>query len=122
MGGDRMRERASRPEDLGLLLLQRLNAGDVDGLVALYEPDAVLAFPPGEVTVGSDDIREVYTDLLADRPRFEPGRPQPALINGNLAVTSTRLPNGDVTVEVARRQPDGSWLWVIDQPSLLGQG
>lgn len=122
MGDDRSRERASRPEDLGLLLLQRLNAGDVDGLVALYEPDAMLAFPPGEVTVGSDDIRDVYTELLADRPHFEAGKPQPALINGNLAITSTHLPNGDVTVEVARRQPDGSWLWVIDQPSLLGQG
>ena len=23
------------------------------------------------------------------------------------------------TVEVARRQPDGSWRWVIDQPALL---
>lgn len=122
MGDDRVRERAARPEDLGLLLLQRLNAGDVDGLVALYEPDAVLAFPPGEVTVGSDDIREVYTELLADRPSFEPGKPQPALVNGNLAITATHLPNGDATVEVARRQPDGTWLWVIDQPSLLGGG
>jgi hypothetical protein len=23
------------------------------------------------------------------------------------------------TVEVARRQPDGTWLWLIDQPSVL---
>lgn len=122
MGDDRIREGAARPEDLGLLLLQRLNSGDVEGLVALYEPDALLAFPPGEITVGSDDIRDVYAELLADRPRFDPGRPQPALINGNLAITSTRLANGDVTVEVARRQPDGTWLWVIDQPSLLGEG
>ncbi|MDX6394538.1 MAG: hypothetical protein QOJ73_5601 [Streptosporangiaceae bacterium] len=27
--------------------LERANAGDVEGLVALYQPDAVLAFPPG---------------------------------------------------------------------------
>jgi hypothetical protein len=24
------------------------------------------------------------------------------------------------TVEVARRQPDGTWLWVLDQPNILG--
>jgi hypothetical protein len=27
---------------------------------------------------------------------------------------------GNATVEVARRQPDGTWLWMmIDQPSVL---
>ena len=41
--------RALEPEDLDRLFLRRANAGDVDGLVALYEPDAVLAFPPGRV-------------------------------------------------------------------------
>ena len=33
------------PEDLGRYFLDRANAGDVDGLVALYEPGAVLASP-----------------------------------------------------------------------------
>lgn len=27
---------------------------------------------------------------------------------------------GGVTVELARRQPDGTWLWAIDQPNILG--
>jgi len=30
------------------------------------------------------------------------------------------LANGVVTVEVARRQPDGTWLWIIDKPDVLG--
>jgi hypothetical protein len=29
--------------------------------------------------------------------------------NGDLALTSTRLPGGVATVEVAKRQSDGSW-------------
>jgi hypothetical protein len=37
----------------------------------------------------------------------------------DLALTSTRF-TGGVTAEVARRQPDGTWLWVIDQPNVLG--
>jgi hypothetical protein len=44
---------------------------------------------------------------------------QPALRFGDLALTSTRFAGG-ATAEVARRQPDGSWLWVIDQPRVVG--
>jgi hypothetical protein len=35
--------------------------------------------------------------------------------SGDLALTSTRSPDGTVTAEVARRQADGTWLWVIDK-------
>jgi hypothetical protein len=30
-----------------------------------------------------------------------------------------RADGGGATVEVARRQADGSWRWVIDQPAVL---
>jgi hypothetical protein len=116
-----VREPAREPEDLSDFFIERANAGDVDGLVALYEPDAVLAFPPGQVSVGHEEIRRAYADLLGgpSRPVFRSGGQRPALRNGGLAITSTRLPGGGTTVEVARRQPDGTWLWAIDQPSLL---
>jgi len=113
------REPARRPEDLSDLFIERANAGDVEGLVALYEPEAVLAFPPGQVSVGRDEIRAAYAELMKGRPVFTSGGQRPALRNGDLAITSTRLPGGGTTVEVARRQPDGTWLWAIDQPSLL---
>jgi hypothetical protein len=38
--------------------------------------------------------------------------------NGDIALTATVRP-GNATAEVARRQPDGTWLWLIDQPSVL---
>jgi ketosteroid isomerase-like protein len=113
------REHATQPEDLSRLFLERANAGDVEGLVALYQPDAVLAFPPGQITVGRAAIREVYATLLSTRPAFTSQGQRPALRNGDLALTSTRLPGGGATVEVARRQPDGTWLWVLDQPNIL---
>jgi hypothetical protein len=31
-----------------------------------------------------------------------------------------RIPDGTITVEVPRQQADGTWLWVIDQPSING--
>jgi len=114
------RERAAQPEDLGRFFVERANTGDVDGLVALYEAEAVLAGTPGGVVTGSQAIRQVYERLLAGKPTFTAGEIQPALRNGDLALTSTRLAGGGATVEVARRQPDGTWLWVIDQPNILG--
>ena len=58
-------ERAAEPEDLARLFVERANAGDADGLAALYEPDAVLAFPPGQVTEGRAAIRAIYEQLIA---------------------------------------------------------
>ncbi|MFF3669516.1 YybH family protein [Microtetraspora malaysiensis] len=120
MTSDDVRERAVQPEDLSRFIVERLNAGDVEGLVALYEPDAVLALPNGQVATGREEIRQAYRHLVADKPTFTPGQQLPTLRNGDLALTSVRLPDGGATVEVARRQDDGTWLWVIDQPSLLG--
>ena len=114
-------KRALEPEDLSRFIVERLNAGDVEGLVALYEPDAVLALPDGQVARGSEEIRRAYARLVAGRPTFVPGRQLPTLRDGDLALTSSRLADGSVTVEVARRQADGTWLWVIDQPNPLGQ-
>lgn len=130
MHGNGERERATRPEDLSRFFQERANAGDVDGLVALYEPEAVLASPPGQLATGSEAIRRFFERMVAGKPTFG-GEPRPALRAGDLALTSTRFataavgPDGrpltfNATVEVARRQPDGTWLWLIDQPTILG--
>jgi ketosteroid isomerase-like protein len=119
--GDHDRVSAVEPEDLERLFVERVNAGDVEGLVALYEPDAVLAFPPGNVATGTETIRQVFNDFLAAGVTLTLGDQQPTLRVGDLALTSTRLNDGAVTAEVARRQPDGTWRWVIDQASILGE-
>jgi len=97
----------------------RANGGDVEGLVALYEPGATLALPNGDMATGASAIRAAYERLLADRPTFTAGEQRPALVHEGLALTSTRIPSG-ATAEVARRQPDGTWLWIVDQPNVLG--
>ena len=50
-------QRAHEPEDITRLLVERIKAGDAEGVAALYEPDSVLAFPPGRTTVGREAIR-----------------------------------------------------------------
>jgi ketosteroid isomerase-like protein len=113
------RQLAADPNDLARFFVERANAGDVEGLVALYEPGAVLAFPTGDVATGHAEIRQVYEEFLADRPVLTPGQQRPALVSGSLALTSTELDTGAVTVEIAHRQPEGYWLWAVDQPALL---
>ncbi len=112
-----MTETAREPEDLARLFVERANAGDLEGLVALYEPDAVLRVGPGRVARGHTAIRAVYAELLGSRPHFEPGRPQETVRAGDLALTSSVVATG-TTAEIARRQPDGTWRWVVDNPAI----
>ena len=115
-------ERARRPQDLERLLVSRERAGDVDGMAALYEPDAVLDSGAGRLTQGREAIRALFADIVARGKRFDFGDQRPAIISGDLALTSTRLPDGSVTAEIARRQGDGTWLWVVDQFSIAERG
>jgi ketosteroid isomerase-like protein len=110
---------ASDPQELARFLVSRGNAQDVEGLVALYEPDAVVAGGEGRTAVGSGAIRSLYTQLLARGRTFDLGEQRAALICGDLALTSTRLSDGRMTVEVARKQCDGRWLWITDEPSIV---
>ena len=111
------RERAAHPEDIARLLVARVNARDLDGILELFEPDAVVAFPIDRPSQGAAALRELYAGLLATDPVFEVEEPLPTLISGELALTSTRPKDGTGgRVQVARRQGDGSWLRVIDRP------
>lgn len=110
-------EPAQCPEDLARLFLSRANRQDVEGVVALYAPEAVLVPPGGSRAVGTSAIRTFYRDLFRSGPVFQ-GEPQLAVICGELALTSTRF-SGSATAEVARRQPDDTWLWVIGQPNIV---
>ncbi|GHJ98966.1 YybH family protein [Streptomyces sp. NPDC003753] len=110
------RETAKSPEDLLRLFIERGNAGDVEGLLALYEPDAVVAVPPGRETTGHEALRAVYTQLLAKKPKFDAGTVLPVLRSGDYALTTARTGDGGARAEVAHRQPDGTWLWIIDRP------
>jgi ketosteroid isomerase-like protein len=110
-------ETAQTPEDLTRLFVERANDGDAAGIAALYEEHAVMAYPPGSQTVGRDAIRALWTKILANAPRFEPEPPLPTLVSGDIALTSTPPKDGaGARAQVARRQPDGTWLRLLDQP------
>lgn len=125
-----MRKTARTPEDVHRLWTDYFIAGDLDGLLSLYEPDATFAAQPGASVSGLTAIREVLSGFLAVRRKFEIeiGR---ALQSGDIALLASSwklegVQRGEPyetsgrTADVVRRQPDGSWLYVIDSP--FGEG
>lgn len=106
------------------------NSGDLDALMALYEPGATLVPQPGQVASGAAAIRAAMGGFLALKGCMEV-EPEltvvqagdVALVSGSWTLTGTDgeplTMSGRVT-DVVRRQPDGTWRWVIDVPFGIG--
>jgi uncharacterized protein (TIGR02246 family) len=111
--------KAMEPEEVTRLVAERLNAGDAAGVAALYEPQAVLAYPAGRPVTGREAIQAIYQEMADVGVKFAVETPLPTVRFENLALTSTRsADNTGIRVQVLRRQPDGSWLRIIDRPEV----
>lgn len=109
-----MRERANDPEDLTRLWVERANEGDAEGLAELYAPDAVMAFPIGRTHVGRQAIQAAFEQMLKHQQRYEFEEMLPTLRHGDIALTSTYpVDDSRGRYQVARRQPDGTWLRIL---------
>ena len=116
---------ATSPEQLHRLFEEAFNAGDLDALLALSEPDAALIPEPGVVVHGVDQIGPALKGFLDVGGKMKLDTKKVVIV-GDLAYLMNRwsltatnddgspLEMGAVTAEVARRQADGSWLYVID--------
>ena len=120
------------PEELHRKLQDAFNRHDVDAIVELYEPGAVLASRAGTVA-GVDAIRDAYREFLALRPRIEletvavNRAGNIAMLHGKWMVKETgasgvRVRRHGRSAETARLQADGRWLYVIDCPSVPERG
>ncbi|GHF33737.1 hypothetical protein GCM10017776_60310 [Streptomyces griseoluteus] len=70
--------------------------------------------------MGREAIRALWEKVLANRARFEQEQPLTTLISGDIALTSTPPVDGArARAQVVRREPDGSWLRLLDQPKFV---
>jgi uncharacterized protein (TIGR02246 family) len=117
---------ATTPEQIHRLFEEMFNAGDINGLMTLYEPDSALVPQPGSVAMGTEQVRAALEAYLALGGRISLDTKLVVTV-GDLAYLSNRwsltgatMPDGSpadlgaVTAEVARLQADGSWRYVID--------
>lgn len=113
--------------ELDRMFEEALNAGDLDALVALYEPGAALMPSPGKIVIGAAAIREALAGFIAANPTIATSGRLVAQV-GDVALLANRWtlgltgPDGKPTtmrgnaIEVARRQPAGHWLFSMDLP------
>jgi uncharacterized protein (TIGR02246 family) len=119
---------ARKPEDCDLLLVEALNKGDLEAALSLYEPNASFVLDSGQVVTGTAAIREVMQGFLALKPKFamevkavQSGDGNIALLRGKWSLSGTGPDGKPMTMsgnstEVVRRQPDGAWRFIIDNP------
>jgi uncharacterized protein (TIGR02246 family) len=117
-----------RPEDWPRSFEERINGGDLEGALALYDPDARFVTPAGDVLSGRDAMRAVLGGLVAARTRFR-SRVVRAVTAGDVAVlytdfdgesqdaTGRAVPVRSAAIEVLRRRADGGWLLLVGDPN-----
>ncbi len=117
------------PEDCSRVLVAALESGDIETSLALYEPSAVLFSKSGRTMTGLDAIRENNAGVIALKPKFTIAFIKSTLSgDGTLATNRMKAelaytkPDGQLvkadvdTLEVLRKQEDGSWRYIIDDP------
>jgi uncharacterized protein (TIGR02246 family) len=125
--GIKMDYKVFAPQQMNQTFVRAFNSRQIDNLMLLYQPDAVLVRLDGSLARGTDQIRDELSKLLSRGIRAE-GYNQFAITYGNTALLRANFTitfpgeNGQETSikgsssEVVSRQPDGSWLYIIDHP------
>lgn len=124
---------ATTPLEVDQLFAKAMAAGDLEAIVGLYEPMAVVPGEPGQpAAVGPDQIREAMRPFIDLKPTDVVLAATVVAEFDGVAILyddwrgTGHAPDGSVVplagkaVEVVRRQADGSWKFIFDDPNARG--
>ena len=126
-GGDNIPARSL--EQFHQFFVEAFNAGDIDALMMTFESGASIEPEPGKLVEGKDAIREVLSGFLALKGKISLETTKVVqtgddigLLHSQWSLTGTAPDGSEVNLsgnstEVVRRQPNGTWLCVIDLPN-----
>ena len=115
------------PEQMLESIVEGINSGSLDTLMTLYEPEAAFATQPGSLTHGLSGVREALASFIAMKGKLDL-KVTSVLEASDLALVTTVWsftgtgPDGQPvklaakSADVLRRQTDGTWRFVIDNP------
>jgi ketosteroid isomerase-like protein len=118
---------AMRPEDLYPTLSAAYNAGDLEALLSVYEPNAAYVIKPGRITGSPAELRAtlqqqiaVGGELTINPQSFTPSDDL-VLVLGTFTLSGRRRDGTPLDrtarfADVLRCQPDGSWRIAVDNP------
>jgi len=115
------------PERVLQSIVEGINSGNLDALMTLYEPRAAFAIAPGQLARELPGIRQGLSAFVAMKGtlHLEVTRvlevDDLALVTGVWSFDRTASDGQHVhlsahNADVLRRQSDGSWRFVIDNP------
>src|SRR5262245_60162334 len=115
------------PEKVLETIVDGINAGNLETLVPLYERDAAFATQPGSLAHGASGIREALAGFISMKGKLDLEVTRVlevddlALVTGIWSFDGTGPDGEPVRLEannadVLRRQADGTWRFVIDNP------
>jgi ketosteroid isomerase-like protein/SAM-dependent methyltransferase len=115
------------PLDVVTKLVMAMNACDLESALTLFESGASFVMKPGVVVHGTAGIREALEGFMALKPTLTINAQQ-ILLAGDIAQYCARwsikgidpkgipLQLGGRSSSILRRQPDGRWLFLVDNP------
>jgi ketosteroid isomerase-like protein len=120
-------EARATPAGLLAQLGEFMVARDLDGVMSIHEPEAALVEWGGAVARTEEEIRKVYEDFFATEPVLNVNAQQivdaggVAIILGDYTLDYKNANGTVVSVDgkfgdIVRQQPDGSWLYLLDNP------
>lgn len=113
------------PEKKELWFIPSFNAGDLDGVMAHFEPGAVLVTETGAVVAGLDGVREAFREAMWNKLTMAGTTVRivqaggVALLYFDWALTEyggTQVSAEGTAVTVLRRRDDGRWFVVVEDP------
>jgi ketosteroid isomerase-like protein len=108
-----------RPEDVTPYISSAITAGDLDAAMKVYVADAVFVTKPGTTVRGHEAIRASLSEFMQLKLPIKATDKQ-VLVSGD--VMEGNGPDGKplklsgTSSDVVRRQADGVWRFVIDNP------
>jgi uncharacterized protein (TIGR02246 family) len=114
---------ATEPSQVIEQFAECFNSGDVEGLASLYEDGAAFIPEPGTVLSDAAGLRAALQGFLDTKGTLTVVSTA-AVVKDDLALTHSHwrldIPGGEAmdhtSAELARRQPDGTWKYAIDNP------